>query len=55
MRARTQEEVEAAKKRIAAEIAVARGEVERETPALANQIARMILEKPFSLRGGAAQ
>ena len=35
--------------------ASARAEIERETPALANQIARAILEKPSSLRGGAAQ
>jgi len=55
MRARAQEDVVAAKKRIAADFEAARAEVERETPALATAIARMILEKPSSLRGGAAQ
>jgi F0F1-type ATP synthase membrane subunit b/b' len=55
MRSRSQEDVVAAKKKIAADFASARAEIERETPALANQIARAILEKPSSLRGGAAQ
>lgn len=55
MRARSQEDVDAAKKRIAEEFEAARAEIERNTPALASQIARMILEKPPSLRGGATQ
>ena len=55
MRSRAQEDVAAAKKRIAAEVEVARAEVELQTPALASQIARAILEKPSSLRGGAAR
>jgi len=54
MRSRSQEDVAAAKKRIAADVAAARAEIERQAPALANQIARMILNKPSSLRGGAA-
>ena len=54
MRSRSQEDVAAAKKRIAADVATARAEIERQAPALANQIARMILNKPSSLRGGAA-
>jgi F0F1-type ATP synthase membrane subunit b/b' len=55
MRARVQEDVVAAKKKIAADFEAARAQIERETPALANAIARMILEKPLILRGGAAQ
>ncbi len=43
MRSRAVEEVEAAKKKIAAELAAARAEVERQTPTLAGEIARMIL------------
>ncbi len=55
MRSRSQEDVAAAKKRIAADVAEARAEIERQAPALANQIARTILDKPSSLRGGAAR
>jgi F-type H+-transporting ATPase subunit b len=55
MRTRSQEDVAAAKKKIAAEFAAARVEIERQAPALANQIARTILDKPSSLRGGAAR
>jgi F0F1-type ATP synthase membrane subunit b/b' len=55
MRARSQEAVEAAKKKIAADFAASRAEVERESPALANEIVKMILENPSSLRGGAAR
>ncbi|HKV04104.1 MAG TPA: ATP synthase F0 subunit B [Candidatus Acidoferrales bacterium] len=55
MRARAQEDVASAKKRIATELAAARAAVERETPALASEIARALLEKPPSLRGGAAR
>ena len=55
MQARAQEEVAAAKQRIAAELVAARADVERETPSLAAEIARSILEKPSSLSGGAAR
>ncbi|MGO9591616.1 MAG: hypothetical protein ACLP3K_16425 [Candidatus Acidiferrales bacterium] len=55
MRSRSQEDVAAAKKRIAADVAAARAEIERQAPALANQIARTILDKPSSLRGGATR
>ena len=54
-RARAQEEVEAAKKRMAADLAAARTELERQTPALARQIASRILEKPSPSNGVAAQ
>jgi F0F1-type ATP synthase membrane subunit b/b' len=50
MRARAQEDVNAAKKRIAAELATARAQLEGETPALAAQIARAILDKSSSLQ-----
>jgi F-type H+-transporting ATPase subunit b len=46
MRARTQEDVAAAKKRIAAEVAAARVEIERQTPELAQEIAAVILRRP---------
>ena len=55
MRARALEDVTAAKRRIAADLESARAEVELQTPALASEIARMILEKPSPLRGGAAR
>jgi F-type H+-transporting ATPase subunit b len=55
MRSRSQEDVAAAKKKIAADFAAARAEIERQTPTLADQIARAILDKPSSLRGGAAR
>jgi F-type H+-transporting ATPase subunit b len=55
MRARALEDVTAAKRRISADLESARAEVELQTPALASEIARMILEKPSSLRGGAAR
>ena len=45
MRSRSQEEVTEAKKKIAADLAAARAEIERQTPALANDIARIILER----------
>jgi F-type H+-transporting ATPase subunit b len=54
MRARTQEDVEAAKKRIATDMTAARAEIEAQTPVLANEIARAVLSKPSSLRGGMA-
>jgi F0F1-type ATP synthase membrane subunit b/b' len=55
MRARATEDVNAAKKKIAAELEIARAQVESETPALASQIARAILDKPSTLRGGSAR
>jgi F0F1-type ATP synthase membrane subunit b/b' len=55
MRSRTQEDVTAAKKRIAQEVAAARAQVELQVPALASEIARMILEKPPSLGGGSTR
>jgi len=55
MRARATEDVDAAKKRIAAELEIARAQVESETPALAGQIARAILDKPSTLRGGSGR
>jgi F0F1-type ATP synthase membrane subunit b/b' len=54
MRGRAQEDVAAAKKRIAGELEAGRKEVERQMPALASEIARGILENPSSLRGGRA-
>jgi F-type H+-transporting ATPase subunit b len=55
MRSRAQEEVAEAKKRIAGEVETARTQVEREAPALAGEIVRIILEKPSSLRDGTRQ
>jgi F0F1-type ATP synthase membrane subunit b/b' len=55
MRGRALEDVAAAKKRIVAEVASARAQIELETPALANNIARIILEKPSSLSGGSSR
>jgi F0F1-type ATP synthase membrane subunit b/b' len=52
MRARAQEEVAAAKHRIHGELQAARAQVERDAPALASEIVRMILEKPAT--GGVA-
>jgi F0F1-type ATP synthase membrane subunit b/b' len=51
MRARTQEEVAAAKQRIAKEFANAQREVEGQVPELAAQIARSIIERPSRLGG----
>jgi F-type H+-transporting ATPase subunit b len=53
MRVRTQEDVTAAKERIATEMVAARVEIERATPALADEIVRVILRRPSSLNGGA--
>lgn|SRR5215469_8355531 len=53
LRARAQEEVLAAKKRINAEVEGARAQVERDAPLLAGEIVRLILERPASARGGA--
>jgi len=46
MRSRVQDEVVAAKKKIAAETATARAEIERQAPELAAAIARTVLEGP---------
>ena len=54
MRARAQEEVEAAKKRLARDSAAARAELESQTPVLAGAIARAILEQRPRAGGGAA-
>jgi F0F1-type ATP synthase membrane subunit b/b' len=55
MRARVQEEVAAAKQLIAADVAGARKEVEAQTPLLAGEIVRGILERRTPLPGGRAQ
>lgn len=55
MRGQVQEEVAAAKKRIAADLEAGRKEVERQAPELASQITRGILEKPSPLGGGKAR
>jgi len=55
MRSRSQEDVDTAKKSIAAELAAARAELERQTPALASDIVRLVLERPSPWPGGAAQ
>jgi F0F1-type ATP synthase membrane subunit b/b' len=55
MRARAQEDIAAAKKRIASEVQEARAQIERESPALAGNIARIILEKPAPQPGGTSR
>jgi F0F1-type ATP synthase membrane subunit b/b' len=55
MRARAQEDVEAAKQRIAAEIEVARAHVEAQIPSVAGEIVRRMLETPSSPHTGAAK
>src|ERR1700733_14556457 len=56
MRAHAQDDVNAAKKHIAAELEAARAEVERATPELAGQIAQAILRRPTGDAGrGAAR
>jgi len=52
-RNRAQEDAAKAKQEIAANVESARGEVEQQTPALANEIARMILDRPSPTNGGA--
>jgi F0F1-type ATP synthase membrane subunit b/b' len=54
MRAHAQDDVNAGKKRIAAELEAARAEVERATPGLASQIAQAILKKPTGDAGRGA-
>lgn len=51
MRARTQDEVAAAKKRIAEEFAASQRELEGHVPDLAAQIAKSIIERPSPLQG----
>ncbi len=55
MRARAEEEVVAAKKRITDEFAEALKQVEAQTPALAQQIVRTILKNPPPTRAGASR
>jgi len=55
MRARAQEEVAEAKKRIDAELAAARAQVERDAPVLAAEIVRTILERPSAPQRGEAR
>jgi F0F1-type ATP synthase membrane subunit b/b' len=56
IRSHAQDDVNAAKKRIAAELEAARAEVERATPELAAQIAQAILKNPTGDAGrGAAR
>lgn len=55
MRNRSQEEVTEAKKKIASDIAAARAEIERQTPALADEIARAILERRSPIPAGVRQ
>jgi len=52
MRSRAQEDVGVAKKRISAEREAALAELEQSVPALAGEIAQMILEKPALPAGG---
>jgi hypothetical protein len=52
MRARALEDVDAAKKQIAADMTAARAEVERQTPALAGDIARIVLAGPSDSHAG---
>jgi F0F1-type ATP synthase membrane subunit b/b' len=55
MRMREQEEVQKAKAQIEADVSTARAQIERDTQALAGDIARVVLQRPSPLRGGAAQ
>jgi F-type H+-transporting ATPase subunit b len=55
MRNRSQEEVTEAKKNIAADVAAARTEIERQMPALADEIARAILERRSPIPAGVRQ
>lgn len=55
MRAREQGEVRKAKAQIDAEFAAVRADVERDSAALASDIARVVLQRPLPLRGGATQ
>jgi F0F1-type ATP synthase membrane subunit b/b' len=50
MRARAQEDVDTAKKQIAVDMPSARAEIERQTPALASEIAHILLAGPGAPR-----
>jgi F-type H+-transporting ATPase subunit b len=52
MRTLAQKEVAEAKKKIDMELAAARKQIEASAPEIAGEIARSILEKPLTLRGG---
>jgi F0F1-type ATP synthase membrane subunit b/b' len=52
MRSLAQKEVAEGKKKIDAELAAARKEIEASAPVMAGEITRSILEKPLSLQGG---
>jgi F-type H+-transporting ATPase subunit b len=54
VRSRAQESIQTAKQRIAAEVAAARGDIEKQAPALATDIAKMILERTGPPAGGRA-
>jgi len=53
LRTRNQETIHAAKERIAAEYAAAQAEIEKQSPALADQITRIILQRSGPATGGA--
>lgn len=55
MRNRSQEEVAEAKKKIAADLEAARADVEKQLPALADEIARVILERRSPIPAGVRQ
>jgi len=55
MRARAQEDVDAAKQRIAAELESARAAVESQVPSVAGEIVRRMLETPSSPSTGIAR
>lgn len=55
MRSRAVEDVSAAKKEIAAAVAAARAQLERQTPELAGEMVRKILENREPLRGGSGR
>ena len=55
MRTRSQDEVTEAKKKIGEDLAAARAEIERQTPALADEIARAILERRSPIPAGVRQ
>jgi len=55
MRARAQEDVDAAKQRIAAELGAARAAVESQAPSVAAEIVRRMLETPSSPHTGTAR
>jgi F0F1-type ATP synthase membrane subunit b/b' len=55
MRSLAQKEVAEGKKKIDAEMAAARKEIEAAAPAMAGEITRSILEKPLSLQGDVAR